>query len=593
MVNVTLPLQEFIPRGRQAVEQHPGPLVANNKQTTNSAEHILLHRLQNVKLSNEDNTESWTIYEPATKFSDPATENACFYYNFTTHHETELYFKGSTAVCYNGEQTKYFTSAGTCFSCETPIKYGLFCPRSFAATEPSTLVDNNTQETCVCLIDTTSLNVYCADGENYTATLDFPVSNVWCTNFGLVFEKDALTTTIGEAHHICFPRVFSMSHPLEEIRPVLMKPLLGAGPINYFTEAEYKIIFTETRSDLVLLHDNKQGRHFICVLRRATDTEIDLVNQLNVTLTSGLNCTTAHSNVLNNTSGKYTAGGGSGKVSNITFGMASKLSAQNTPTHHHHHPQPANRTTSTTWTTGGSTAHLALLQSTLSSQNAVSTQTLRRIGEEQPESKPIVPEHCFESVWMERAETAGGNRKYVEAAAHGFLHTNFVGQRYICYLLPRICELNLVRMSRTPSGKYTFDDPIAVPAKDAIAMHRLNMIAVLGTCGTLMLYSGHSLIGKVHIGGILSSLATSSNLSNNSSFSGGSALPRRSSLLPSVTVTPDQRFESELHMLSPVHPLQPSVAPNKNGQCSGLRDAVDNRLTINYPNGKLFRYVFF
>lgn len=76
----------------------------------------------------------------------------------------------------------------------------------------------------------------------------------------------------------------------------------------------------------------------------------------------------------------------------------------------------------------------------------------------------------------------------------------------------------------------------------------MNMIAVLAPCGTLYLYSGAHVIGKVHVGGILSNLV---NLG--SSF--GASYPRRSSLLP--TINSDCKFEDELHTLSPVHPLQP------------------------------------
>lgn len=76
----------------------------------------------------------------------------------------------------------------------------------------------------------------------------------------------------------------------------------------------------------------------------------------------------------------------------------------------------------------------------------------------------------------------------------------------------------------------------------------MNMLAVLAPCGTLVLYSGATMIGKVHVGGVLSSFA---NLTN--SFS--SSFPRRSSLLPSILT--DAMFDEELHTLSPVHPLQP------------------------------------
>lgn len=65
-----------------------------------------------------------------------------------------------------------------------------------------------------------------------------------------------------------------------------------------------------------------------------------------------------------------------------------------------------------------------------------------------------------------------------------------------------------------------------------------------------MLYSGPNVIGKVHIGGVLSSMPSHVNAT---AF--GSSFPRRSSLLP--TVQNEAKFEDEVHLLSPVHPLQP------------------------------------
>lgn len=90
----------------------------------------------------------------------------------------------------------------------------------------------------------------------------------------------------------------------------------------------------------------------------------------------------------------------------------------------------------------------------------------------------------------------------------------------------------------------------------------MNMIAVLDPSGSLILYTGNVLVSKVHIPNTLpgntpvskvtiSVTSAQQNLSPNTSF------PRRSSLLPSSSKPGDTTFEDELHLLSPVHPLQP------------------------------------
>ena len=127
--------------------------------------------------------------------------------------------------------------------------------------------------------------------------------------------------------------------------------------------------------------------------------------------------------------------------------------------------------------------------------------------------------------------------------------------------------------------------PHNILAKDAIALRQMNMIMVLAPCGTLMLYSGPSLVGKVHVAGILSSFVTSSAISN--TF--GSSFPRRSSLLPTVTNQSESNFDEELHMLSPVPPLQSSSPqPARLNNCQQIRDATGNRVTLVFGD-KSFR----
>lgn len=169
------------------------------------------------------------------------------------------------------------------------------------------------------------------------------------------------------------------------------------------------------------------------------------------------------------------------------------------------------------------------------------------------------------------------------------MHTDFIGQSYLCYLLPRTGKLNLIRMEKSSEpGIEIFGMTQQILARDAVSLKKMNMIVVLAPCGTVMIYSGSTMVGKLHVGGILSSLTTSSSLGN--SFI--SSFPRRSSLLPTVSITLESRFDEELHLLSPVHPLQPNLNFNSKsgGHCSGLRDAAGNRLTISYPGGKLFRF---
>lgn len=113
-------------------------------------------------------------------------------------------------------------------------------------------------------------------------------------------------------------------------------------------------------------------------------------------------------------------------------------------------------------------------------------------------------------------------------------------------------------------------------------------MVILAPCGTLMIYTGPHMIAKVHVGGILSSRQPHpiSLPAINPSF------PRRSSLLPSVQTSVETSltsFGEELHLLSPVYPLQAAQHSRAHNMCSGLRDAAGNRLTLVYPGNVMYR----
>lgn len=100
------------------------------------------------------------------------------------------------------------------------------------------------------------------------------MSNVWHTKLGILLEKNASCTTV-QSHTISMPRLFSLTHPLDEMCPVLIRS--SAGIVSYLTESDYKVVFASVDNDLVLLFDNKSGKHFAAKLRKATTDETNVV----------------------------------------------------------------------------------------------------------------------------------------------------------------------------------------------------------------------------------------------------------------------------------------------------------------------------
>lgn len=214
-----------------------------------------------------------------------------------------------------------------------------------------------------------------------------------------------------------------------------------------------------------------------------------------------------------------------------------------------------------------------------SHRNSISMMA-RKIGECEP-SKPLVPDLIFEQIWTENSSNWN---EYNEIASKGFLHTDFIGQSYVCFLLPKSFKLNLLHIERMNNvNTPIFGNLLSISAKDAVPLPKMNMIVVLMPCGTLMMYTGAVSVGKIHVGGILSSLNVATALNT-------PAFPKRSSILPNIS-SPivDMKLSEEFHMLSPVHPLQHSNSPHRLNNCVSLRDPVWNRVTLAFASGKMYR----
>lgn len=244
----------------------------------------ICHEFWKIREIYEDINEQQTNINEQLKMQSKKTVPLTFFNEVFVNSEEELYVKGNTAVWSKGITDNYNNEnesmPRTCLTCESTIKHAFFCPKNFIKSEnpdkrvPKQLVDENDDDknlNGICLVDSTSLRVYCNTGEDFITNLDFPISNIWPTRFGILFEKRPLSLPINDTQTISMPRLFSLSHPLEDVRPVLIKTFTGI--VHYLNETDFKVIFANDVNDLVLLYDNKLGKHIISKLREATQDE--------------------------------------------------------------------------------------------------------------------------------------------------------------------------------------------------------------------------------------------------------------------------------------------------------------------------------
>lgn len=169
-----------------------------------------------------------------------------------------------------------------------------------------------------------------------------------------------------------------------------------------------------------------------------------------------------------------------------------------------------------------------------------------------------------------------------------------MGRWYLCYLVPSRSQLSIVKFDYSNnSDDIVFGKMMNISAKDAVTIPHLHMLAILEHTSNVVLYSGLTVIGKLHIGGALAQHVPSPFAVKKKFFN--SPFPRRSSLLPTSTPV-DPRFDE--HLLSPVLPatrqsantiMQLPEIGDVRVVLSGLKDAIDNRMTLQYSDGSCYR----
>lgn len=253
-----------------------------------------MNRLKNVNISSDSPSpaEFWCIQDVNRDFTklDECIQSTADVDDELgkRSEEHELYAKGCVAVWTKGayEVNKQRQLPSTCFTVQSPIRFAFFCPSSFFKAPNPDKREEKQQKTIldfdskanedsikfgICLIDSETLRVYSACGEDYRTSFPFPISNVLQTKYGLLLEKNASSATVDDVHSLAMPRFYSLSHPLNDVCPILLKPL--NGHINFVTDARITIAFTIVENNLVMIHDAKIGKHVLCKLRKATADE--------------------------------------------------------------------------------------------------------------------------------------------------------------------------------------------------------------------------------------------------------------------------------------------------------------------------------
>ncbi|XP_048483482.1 anaphase-promoting complex subunit 1 [Plutella xylostella] len=549
-------------------------------------------------------------------------------------YEEELYVKGCTAVWSKGLTSAPATRLSgpesretiACFTIEAPIRHAVFCNfhvginntmlidalnSQIGDVKKNIKIEDTTEHLAtknmpsILLVDNKNVRVYATDGREYVTSIPFQVKKVWPMKYGVLFEKEAIPSfqnsmlpasflKFNESQNSTFsrsknafpfnmsarlrqeslsafdsdvplPTCFSMSHPLDEVTPILMKsPSQG---LQYYNDGDLQIIFVSTNPSIILLYDWKLGTHSLWYVRKAVREEcLTMCPNMNSTTTVFSQTCEFPASPMNSVKNVTSWATGAGSPHHSKRGSGTPIMSRsrvNSPMANIFHQQ-------------GLSPHASI-------GHASSVTMMANTCNQAPPSLPLYPEICLDHIWT---DTQSIRRDPIEnqSDTKSFLHTDLVGHDYLCFMVKvdGSSKLQIVRLQKSHShGKSSKMNLIvgsitSVSAKDAVVLDHLQMIALIDDSGNIILQSGASVVGKVHVGGVLARLLATA-------YAAG-GLPRRSSLLPSRRDAPLD--DSALHLLSPVAPV--AAAPAATG-LQTLRDAAGTRLTLVFDKSTMYR----
>lgn len=378
----------------------------------------------------------------------------------------------------------------------------------------------------ILLIDNKCMKVYETKGREYIAGIPFQVKKVWPMRYGVLLEKGATLlsqnsnlpnsflkfndsqnssfsksksnfpsnmsskirqeSVSGFEQDVPLPTCFSLTHPLDEVTPILMKsPSQG---LQYYNDGDMQIIFVSSNPSIVLLYDWKLGFHSLWRIRKTVRDECLLMcpNMNSTTTVFSQSCDYIGSPMQSQRN-----------VTSWATGLGSPYQSKKLPTTPTMSRSRINSPMANMFHQQGLSPHASISQASYTSMMANN-------GPQNPPSLPLYPDICLDHIWT---DTQTLRRDPIESASYtkSFLHTDLVGHDYLCFIVKvgGVSRLQIVRLQRSHSLGQTSKTNLmvgsvsSVLAKDAVVLEHLNMIALIDEAGNIILQSGNSVVGKV------------------------------------------------------------------------------------------------
>ena len=425
-----------------------------------------------------------------------------------------------------------------CFTIESPIKHAVFADfhtdinntmlidalnsqigdvkKNIKIEDTTEHIENKIMPS-ILLIDSKCMRVYAIDGREYITSIPFQVKKVWSMKYGVLLEKDATPVLhnsmlpmsfmkLNESHNSSFnksrtfpfnmsarlraesisgydhefplPTCFSLRHPLDEVTPILMKS--SAQGLQYYNDGDLQIIFVSTEPSIILLYDWKLQTHSLWKIRKAVRDECLAM------------CPNVNSSVFSQSCDFVGSPMHSMRNATSWTGSPFQSKKMTTPSRSRQNSPMAN-----VFHQQGLSPHASIGQ-------ASSTSMMSNTINQSPPSLPLYPDICLDHIWTDSQVI---RRDQVESPndLKAFLHQDLVGHDYLCFMVKvaGVTRLQIVRLQKSHyHGQMSKTNIIvgsisSVPAKDAVVLDHLKMIALIDESGNIILQSGNNFVGKV------------------------------------------------------------------------------------------------
>uniref|UniRef100_A0A8D2LF30 Anaphase-promoting complex subunit 1 n=1 Tax=Varanus komodoensis TaxID=61221 RepID=A0A8D2LF30_VARKO len=580
-------LQEFVPFGRDHCKHHPNALNLQLRQLQPASELWssdgaagLVGSLQEVTI-HEKHKETWQLRKG---ISDVGEE---------VQYDEELYVASNMVIWSRGSKSQA-SAVYKAFTVDSPVLQALWCDFSI----PQDKSDKVEVEKCICILQSSCINIHSIEGKDYIASLPFQVANVWPTKYGLLFERSSSSheMPLSPAREP-LPTMFSMLHPLDEITPMVCKSggLFGSARVQYVADYSMRIVFLNAEPSILMTYDAVQSLHTIWALRRVKAEEQNAVLKFSEqvgTLQHGAPSSSFTVHLRNLSKGDSPVVSPFQNYSSIH----SQSRSASSPSIHSRSPSISNMAAlsrSHSPALGvhsfsgvqrfnfSSHAQSPRRHSACHSPNSATDSFLA------PETELIVPELCIDHLWTEAFTTT---REKNSQASKVFITTDLCGQKFLCYLVESQLQLRCVRFQQSNDmSQLIFGSVTNIQAKDAAPVE----VTLLKLGIAFLFFPGYK-VGKVFIPGLPAPSLTMS-----------SQMPRPSTPLESIS-TPSKPLNKHLGpldegVLSPVPELRDSSKLQDSSyidDCTfqqlstfvhSVRDPVQNRVTLELSNATMVR----